>query len=145
MARVFFPLTPDEIEATGKKFFSKHKALGKESPLNSLKDYDFASLGDKEFAEWSQLNQTAKDLDDQAKQLRERRDQIWKEKLKSAMTRGKDVVISISGGNPTIAIDWGFPTTKTPKRTVKKKAADPGGNTDNGGVTGGENTPPVNG
>lgn len=142
MARVYFPATPDEIEATGSKFFRKNKAEGEKSPLKGLTDYDFITLGDKDFTEWSSLNQEAKDLDKRASQIRERRDVIWKEKLKMPMQRGKDVIVSLSAGNPTVATDWGFPTTKTVKKVVKKTAV-PVAPSDSGNGGSGDVVPPA--
>lgn len=142
MARVYFPATPDEIEATGSKFFAKNKAEGVKSPLKGLVEYDFDALGEKEFTSWSALNKEALELDKRASQLRERRDQIWSEKLKKPMQRGKDVIISLAGGNPTVATDWGFPTTKTVKK-AKKVAVPPIAQTDGSGGASGDGMPPV--
>ncbi len=90
------------------------------------------------------LNQEAKELDSRAIQIRERRDQIWKEKLKAPMQRGKDLNVSLSGGKPTVATDWGFPTTKTVNKQ-KKTAAPPTPPADSTNGTNGDGTPPVGG
>lgn len=117
--RVNIPSNPQELLDLATKISTKNTADGPTSPLNSLKDYSWAT-------ETPKLVQ-AQAKHDEAEALRQKMETAYKERdlimanVKGIIRASRDVLMGINSNNMKRLTEWGFSVESTPAASRVRK------------------------
>lgn len=118
--RIPVPRPVEELLKLANLIYERHKKDDKDSPLNTLKDYDWNTLGPN-IALAAQKQKEAEELSRQAEKAYRERDKLMGDVV-GLVTASKDLLKGVYRKNPKKLGDWGFQVDDTPK--VKKTASD---------------------
>jgi hypothetical protein len=123
MAQVSFPSNTSEIKETLDKLFNRIRIDGDSSPTRILNQYDFVTLGNKQYPLWLDLDKQISELNETLRSLREQKEKIWKDDLRPALVAAKKVIVSSNGETPSVISKYGFAITVNPsKRKMSEKS-----------------------
>jgi hypothetical protein len=118
--RVPIPRNAEEVLLLAEKVYNKHLQLGKESPLNAMEDYSWATDGPK-IAEAMAFHKKAEDLKKLMENAYKERD-LLVNSIDPTTKASRDVLTGIYRKNMKRMGDWGFTVDDTPKATAASKA-----------------------
>ena len=117
--RIIFPKKPGDLLNLALKINEKHDADGGNSPLNAMKDYDWAITGPK-VAPCLKNNNDAEAASKKAEEFYRQRDVDLPE-IKKTVRNSAALLKSVFAKNPKVLGDYGFVVDDSPQVKKPKK------------------------